>query len=103
MQFRRNNKHESKEKPCSRSDGFIPLTSLSEGSKAVMMHTTGNSNVVRRLSEMGLTPGCKVQLLRKCSFHGPLEIEVRGAALAIGYTLAAGILVQEMKANSSAI
>jgi Fe2+ transport system protein FeoA len=48
---------------------------------------------------MGLTPGCELQVLRKCSFHGPIEIEVRGAALALGYELASEIFVQELKAN----
>jgi len=67
-----------------------------------MTHTSGNENVVRRLSEMGLTPGCELHLLRKCSFHGPIEVEVRGVALALGYALALEIFVQELKANQDA-
>jgi ferrous iron transport protein A len=72
----------------------IPITCLQEGDKAVMTHTTGGLGIVRRLSEMGLTPGCEVRLLRKGSFHGPLEIEVRGVSLAVGYGLASKMMVQ---------
>jgi Fe2+ transport system protein FeoA len=83
---------------CLNSDGTVPLTSLPEGAKATVTHTTGGLGAVRRLSEMGLTPGCEVTLRRKCSFHGPIEIEARGAALALGYGLASKICVQPLKA-----
>jgi len=74
-----------------------PLASLPEGEKAKITHVTGETNVVRRLSEMGFTPGTELTLLRKCSFRGPIEIEVRGAAIAIGYALASEICVQPLK------
>jgi Fe2+ transport system protein FeoA len=79
-------------------EGHAPLASLREGEKATITHITGDTNVVRRLSEMGLTPGCELKLLRKCSFRGPIEVEVRGAALALGYALASEICVQPLKA-----
>jgi ferrous iron transport protein A len=78
-------------------NGDVPLTYLSEGTKAIVAHTSGGLGVVRRLSEMGLTPGCEIQLKRKCSFHGPIEIEVRGVALALGYGLSSKIYVQPIK------
>ena len=90
------------EDPCQSPEGMVPLTCLNEGSKAIMIHTLGGLNVVRRLSEMGLTPGCELELLRKCSFHGPIEVQVRGVSLALGYGLASKIFVQEMKANLNA-
>jgi Fe2+ transport system protein FeoA len=98
MQLRRRHKQGIQD-PCLNSEGIVPLTCLKEGAKAVMTHSSGKENVVRRLCEMGLTPGCELQILRKCSFHGPIEIEVRGAALALGYELASDIFVQELKAN----
>jgi ferrous iron transport protein A len=78
-------------------NGYVPLTCLPEGTKAVVTHTSGGLGVVRRLSEMGLTPGCEITLKRKCSFRGPIEIEVRGGALALGYGLSAQILVQPLE------
>jgi len=84
---------------CEKPDGYVPLTSLAEGDKAVVTHTSGGSGVVRRLSEMGLTPGCEIILKRKCSFRGPIEIEARGVALALGYGLSSQILVKPLKAH----
>lgn len=96
MRFR--HRHgQCKEEPCMNDNGDIPLTYLPEGAKATVTHTLGGMVVVRRLSEMGLTPGCEIQLKRKCSFRGPLEIEVRGVLLALGYGLASHILVQPLK------
>jgi ferrous iron transport protein A len=79
----------------------ISLVDMTEGKKAIMTHNSGGIGAMRRLAEMGLTPGCEVKLLRKCSFHGPLEIEVRGVALALGYGLAQKVFVQPMKANAN--
>jgi ferrous iron transport protein A len=78
-------------------DGDVPLTCLSEGTRALVTHTSGGLGVVRRLSEMGLTPGCEITLRRKCSFRGPIEIEVRGVALALGYGLSSQIFVQPLE------
>ncbi len=76
---------------------IVSLISIKEKGKAIIAHTKGDLAVVRRLSEMGLTPGSELRLLRKCSFHGPIEIEVRGVSLAIGYDLASEILVQPLE------
>jgi ferrous iron transport protein A len=90
----------SKEAPCPNSNGEISLSDLSEGAKGIIAHTSGGLEVVRRLSDMGLTPGCEVKLIRKCSFHGPIEVEVRGVSLALGYDLSQKICVHPLKANS---
>jgi Fe2+ transport system protein FeoA len=97
MQLRR--KRDNKEQAlCQTVEGQAPLASLKEGEKATITHITGDEKVVRRLSEMGLTPGCELRLLRKGSFRGPIEVEVRGSALALGYALASEICVQPLKA-----
>ncbi len=97
MQFRR--RHASQSQAPDLSPNEVTLAALQEGAKATMVRTIGGLGVVRRLSEMGLTPGCEIKLLRKCSFHGPIEIELRGVSLAIGYGLALQIFVQPLKAN----
>ena len=93
----RHNRTIKKPDSCQSSEGTVPLVCLKEKGKAVMAHTTGDLAIVRRLAEMGLTPGCELRLLRKCSFHGPIEIEVRGVSLAVGYALASEILVQPLE------
>jgi ferrous iron transport protein A len=100
MLFRHRHEHRHQEGSNGLNfNGEVSLTTLSEGTKAVMTRTSGGFGVVRRLSEMGLTPGCEIKLLRKCSFHGPIEIEIRGVSLAIGYGLAEKIFVHPLKAN----
>jgi ferrous iron transport protein A len=86
----------TREDPCE-NPGKVPLTCLKEGTRGIVTHASGGLGVVRRLSDLGLTPGCEVRLMRKCSFHGPIEIEVRGATLALGYGLSSKILVQPLK------
>jgi ferrous iron transport protein A len=48
---------------------------------------------------MGLTPGVEVRLLRKCPFCGPVQIEVRGVELALGYGIASKVFVKLAKAE----
>jgi Fe2+ transport system protein FeoA len=83
-------------------DGAISLTALQEGQTGILAHTFGGYGIVRRLAEMGLTPGIEVKLIRKCPFHGPLQVEVRGVAVALGYGVAAKVFVRPLKANQDA-
>lgn len=78
---------------------IVSLTSLPEGARGVIAHATGGFGLVRRLAEMGLTPGVEVKLLKKCPFRGPVEVEVRGVALALGYGVASKIFVKPLKAQ----
>ena len=75
----------------------ISLADLFEGERGIMKHAFGGCGIVRRLAEMGLTPGVEVKLLRKGPFRGPVEIEVRGVALALGYGVAAKVFVKPLK------
>ena len=52
---------------------------------------------VRRLAEMGLTPNTEVKVVRRGLFRGPIEVEVRGVSLALGYGLASKILVRPIQ------
>jgi len=99
MRFR--NRRNPERRNPNNEEEVISLTSLCEGECGIITHTFGGFGFVRRLAEMGLTPGTEVRLLRKCSFHGPVEIETRGVALAIGYGLASKIFVRVLKAESN--
>ena len=77
------------------------LTSLYEGEKGVIIKALGGFGLVRRLAEMGLTPGVEVRLLRKCPFRGPVQLEVRGATLALGYGVASKVFVKPVKAEAN--
>jgi Fe2+ transport system protein FeoA len=81
------------------NEEVISLTSLSEGEKGVITNASGGFGLVRRLAEMGLTPGVEIKLLRKCPFRGPLQIEVRGSVLALGFGVASKVFVKPLKAE----
>lgn len=92
----------SNTKPTSSSEcgaEKLSLADMKEGETGIMVHTNGGLGAMHRLAEMGLTPGSEVKLLRKSSFHGPVEVEVRGVTLALGYGLALKVCVQPLKAN----
>lgn len=72
-----------------------PLISLKPGEKGTVAFAFGGRGLVRRLTEMGLTPGTEVKIVRSVPFHGPLEIEVRGSSLALGYGVASKVFVKK--------
>lgn len=78
-------------------ENVVSLTCLCDGEMAVIAYTVGGFGLVRRLAEMGLTPGVKVKVLRKGPFRGPFEIEVRGVALALGYGVASRVFVKPVR------
>lgn len=80
-----------------KNEELTALTELSEGKKGIVVKALGGFGLVRRLTEMGLTPGTEIKLLRKGVFGGPVEIEVRGVALILGRGVASRVLVKPVK------
>ena len=85
-----------------------PLTMLKAGETAVIVSITPNPGgkgwghgeghgFVRRLMDMGLTPGTQVEISKSAPFHGPIEVIVRGSRLALGRGMAEKILVEKIK------
>jgi Fe2+ transport system protein FeoA len=91
MQFRHRGKKSKIENEA------VSIISLNEGEKGIVSHAVGGFGLVRRLAEMGLTPGVEVKVLRKGLFSGPVEIEVRGVALALGHGVASKVFVKPLK------
>lgn len=52
---------------------------------------------IKRLMEMGLTPGTEVTVIKAAPFRGPVEVLVRGSRLALGRGMAERILVKATK------
>ncbi len=48
---------------------------------------------IKRLSDLGLTPGTNIIVIKSAPFNGPLEVCVRGSRLAIGRGMASRIFV----------
>ena len=83
-----------------RIEETVPLSWLSEGEEAVVSYLLGGYGMVRRLAEMGLTPGTKVKILRRGLFRGPIQIEVRGSRLALGHGVASRVFVKPLRRKS---
>jgi Fe2+ transport system protein FeoA len=96
----RNRKHAQRQNTARNEGELYALTDMAEGEKGVIFKALGGFGLVRRLADMGLTPGVEVKLLRKGSFGGPVEIEVRGVTLALGRGVASRVLVKPVKDES---
>lgn len=72
------------------------LADLSKGEKCTIILPIGGHRAVRRLAEMGLTPGTQVTIIRSAPMHGPIEISVRGVSLVLGRGIARRILVRPL-------
>ena len=85
---------------CSRDEPLIPVTALQPGEKATIAFIRGDTGVVQRLTDLGLTIRTEIQLIRKAPLLGPVEIGVRKTRLAIDHTIADHIFVTACKRNS---
>ena len=72
---------------------FISLLDLRKGEKGIIVSINGGRGVIRRLSDMGLTPGTEVSVTNS-AFFGPVEVSVRGSKLVLGRGIAMKVLVR---------
>jgi DtxR family Mn-dependent transcriptional regulator len=78
----------------------VPLAALREGESGTVVsilpsHGRGRCyGFVRRVMEMGLTPGTRITVVSSAPFHGPVEVLVRGSRLALGRGVAERIIVE---------
>lgn len=86
--------HENTPPPtCSREEHLIPVTTLLPGQNARIAFIRGDSSVVQRLTDLGLTLKTDIRLVRKAPLSGPVEIAVRKTRLAIDHAIADHIFV----------
>lgn len=86
--------------PIPSKDGLMPelglqaLSSMHEN-KACEVKRVKNQTpeLLRYLDEYGLTPGAEVTITKKEPFDGPLELDVDGNRVTLGYKIATDILV----------
>jgi len=76
-----------------RDEPLVPVTSIQPGQKATIAFIRGDSSVVQRLADLGLTIRAEIQLIRKAPLSGPIEIGVRKTRLAIDRAIADHIFV----------
>ena len=59
------------------------LTQVPIGSAARVVAVNGTSRITRRLMEMGVIPGVRLEVLKTAPFGDPIEVRVRGYNLAM--------------------
>lgn len=70
------------------------LSDIPIGQVVQVEHVTGDSSFRRRLMELGLVPGTRVELLRVAPLGDPVELLVRGSSLSIRKAEASAIQVR---------
>jgi DtxR family Mn-dependent transcriptional regulator len=86
-------KENSPPSACSRDEPLVPATALQPGQKGTIAFIRGDSSVVQRLSDLGLTLKTDIRLVRKAPLSGPVEIAVRKTRLALDHAIADHIFV----------
>lgn len=77
-----------------RIEELKPLSTLSPGSRGIVEFAVGGYGLLRRLADMGLTPGTEIVIVRNAPFGGPVVVQVRGSSVALGRGVASRIFVR---------
>jgi DtxR family transcriptional regulator, Mn-dependent transcriptional regulator len=81
-----------------RDKKIIPITELGLEHNGKIAFIRGDCKIVQRLSDLGLTLGTIVSMLRKTPMGGPVELSVRKTKLAVDHAIAENIFVESPKA-----
>ncbi len=77
------------------------LADLPPHAPATVLRLPGTSPVLRRLAELGLTPGASVVLLRRAPLGDPIQIRVRGSTLTVRLRDAKEVIVCEKSCSAA--
>ena len=69
------------------------LSELVDGQTAIIVSVQGGKMLTKRLADLGITSGTVVKVIRKTLFSGPVQVEVAGSRLVLGWGLASKIIV----------
>ncbi|HIH04017.1 MAG TPA: metal-dependent transcriptional regulator [Methanoregulaceae archaeon] len=81
-------------KETGRETPIIPITELLPEQEGRIAFIRGDCKVVQRLSDLGLTLGTMVSVMRKTPMDGPVEVLVRRTKLAIDHAIAETIFIE---------
>lgn len=85
----------SLENVSGRKTTVVSISALKEREEGKISFIRGDNRVLRRLLDMGLTPGTKISIARIAPLKGPIEISVRGSKLALGEEVACNVFVEK--------
>jgi DtxR family Mn-dependent transcriptional regulator len=84
------------EKVGKRKTSVISLSALKEKQAGTIAFVRGEKKVLRKLMDMGFTPGTKISVSRIAPMKGPVEISLRGCKLALGEDIACNVFVENV-------
>jgi DtxR family Mn-dependent transcriptional regulator len=70
------------------------LSDCEKGEEVSVLSVETGLQQKKRLANLGIIPGVKIQKKKDAPFRGPLRIMVKGSSLVIGRRLASKIMVQ---------
>jgi len=77
-----------------RNKNLISIRELKDGKFGKISFIRGEHKILRRLLDMGLTPGTKIKVVKVAPMDGPVEVAVRGSKLALGQDIACNVFVE---------
>jgi len=77
------------------------LTECEKGEEVIVLNVNAGLKAKRRLANLGILPGAKINKKKDAPFRGPIEVIVKGSSLVIGRGLASKIIVQRDELCSS--
>jgi len=83
------------EKVGKRNANVTSMASLKEKQEGTIAFIRGDNKVLRRLLDMGLTPGTKIRVSKIAPLKGPMEIALRGSKLALGDEIVCNVFVEK--------
>jgi ferrous iron transport protein A len=83
------------------SDASMNLAQTRIGQVVTVTHIAGEGSFRRRLMELGLVPGTRVEVVGVAPLGDPLELLVRGGSLSIRRAEAEGVSVSFGEASSA--
>ena len=78
-----------------RRTNVVPIASMKEDQTGKIAFIRGHNKALRRLLDLGLTPGTHIRIIRVAPLKGPVEIGVRGSRLALGDQIACNVFVED--------
>ncbi len=78
-----------------RKANVVSISSLKAKQQGTVAFIRGDNRAIRRLMDLGLTPGTKICVSRVSPMNGPVEIAVRGSRLALGDKVACNVFVEK--------
>ncbi|OGO19040.1 MAG: DtxR family iron (metal) dependent repressor [Chloroflexi bacterium RBG_16_50_11] len=83
-----------------RKSKVVSISDLKENQEGLISFIRGDNKVLRRLLDLGLTPGTKIRINRIAPLKGPVEIAVRGSKLALGDEIVCNVFVENLTKES---